>query len=208
MSALSRWFRLQPASPADPGSKTKERRLADLEAAAKGAAPGYQGTPLNRAGDLCLKEGDHRRALAYYGRAINTFLEDRQPEAARGVANKIIRIHPEAVRTLCTLTWLDLAAGHLATALIHLVNYKDASQRSASEPLAAEHILTMAKMIPQPEFVDAAADALDQLGYPDEASVARQWAKNGGSEESLKDPDELTAYCITEALGRDKPDGG
>ncbi len=201
MSAFSRWFRLQPTSPDGTTSKTRERRLADLEAAAEGAPPGYQGTPLNRAGDLCLKEGDHRRALEYYGRAINTFLEDKQPEAARGVANKIIRIHPEAVRTLCTLTWLDLAAGHMATALIHLVNYKDSAQRAGRESLAAEQILTMAQTITQTEFVDAAADALDQLGYPDEAALARRWAKTGGSAEALSEPAELGTYCITQALG-------
>ncbi len=201
MSAFSRWFRLQPASARRTSSKSREHRLADLEAAAEGAPPGYQGTPLNRAGDLCLKEGDHRRALEYYGRAINTFLEDGQPEAARGVANKIIRIHPEAVRTLCTLTWLDVAAGHMATALIHLADYKEAAQRASREGLAAEQILDMARSVTQPEFVDAAADALDQLGFPDEAAQARKWAKTGGSPESFQNPEKLSTHCITCAVG-------
>ena len=59
---------------------------------------------MNRAGDLCLRAGDRVRALRYYGRAIDALLGDGQPEAARGVANKIIRVHPDAIRTLCTLT--------------------------------------------------------------------------------------------------------
>jgi len=201
MSAFSRWFRLQPSSTRDTSSKARERRLADLEAAAEGAPLGYQGTPLNRAGDLCLKEGDHERALAYYGRAIDTFLEDGQPEAARGVANKIIRIHPEAVRTLCTLTWLDLAAGHMATALMHLGDYKDSALRAGQESLAAEQILAMARSLTQTEFIDSAADALDQLGFPDEAAQARKWGKTGGSPQSLVEPEELSAHCIAAAVG-------
>ncbi|MEE2900180.1 MAG: hypothetical protein VX815_17095, partial [Gemmatimonadota bacterium] len=61
-------------------------------------------------GDFALGAGDRARALKYYGHAIDAFLEDDQREAARGVANKLIRVHPEVVRTLCTLTWLDLGA--------------------------------------------------------------------------------------------------
>jgi tetratricopeptide (TPR) repeat protein len=160
--------------------------------------------PLNRAGDLCLKEGDHERALVYYGRAIDTFLEDGQPEAARGVANKIIRIHPEAVRTLCTLTWLDLAAGHIATALIHLGEYKESALRAHREALTADQILEMARLPAQREFIDAAADALDQLGFPGDAARARKWAKAGGSPEALSDPEELRERCIAAAVGSNR----
>ncbi len=199
MSAFSRWFRLQPSSSS--GDRNWKHRLSELETAAERAAPGYQGTPFNRAGDLCLKEGDHPRALEYYGRAIDTYLEDGQPEAARGVANKIIRIHPEAVRTLCTLTWLDLAAGHVATALIHLGEYKEASIRTHHEELAGAQIVGMARLQVQREFVDAAADALDQLGFPDDAAQARKWSKAGGSDDALTDPDALADRCIRAAVG-------
>ncbi|MDG2282176.1 MAG: hypothetical protein P8L45_03605 [Longimicrobiales bacterium] len=33
------------------------------------------------------------------GRAIDAFLEDRQREPARGVANKTIRVRPSAIRS-------------------------------------------------------------------------------------------------------------
>ncbi len=200
MTAFSRWFRLQPSAPDGGTSRGWRRQLEDLEAAVKTAAPGYQGTPLNRAGDVCLKAGDHARALEYYGRAIDTFLEDGQPEAARGVANKIIRIHPEAVRTLCTLTWLDLAAGHTATALIHLGEYKEAALRAHRERLSADQILEMARLSAQREFIDAAADALDQLGFSRDAARARKWAKAGGSSHAIVDPDELGDRCIEAAV--------
>src|SRR5688572_588714 len=131
MSFLSRMF----------GSKEKEeeppkarggltQRLERLEQEAQNAAPGYVGTSYNRAGDIALREGDADRAMMYYGRAIDAFLDDEQPEAARGVANKIIRLRPGAVRTLCTLMWLDLAAKHTATALLHLRDYVDAAKNA------------------------------------------------------------------------------
>ena len=101
MSFLSRMF----------GSKEKERekdpprasggltqRLERLEQEAENAQPGYVGSSYNRTGDLALREGDPERAMGFYGRAIDAFLEDVQPEAARGVANKIIRLRPQAVR--------------------------------------------------------------------------------------------------------------
>lgn len=204
MTAFSRWFRLQPSSSNDGSQRSWRRRLDELESAAERAAPGYQGTPFNRAGDLCLKEGDHERALEYYGRAIDTFLEDGQPEAARGVANKIIRIHPEAIRTLCTLTWLDLAAGHIATALIHLGEYKEAALRGHRERIAADQILAMARVLTQREFVDATADALDQLGFGGEGARVRKWAKAGGSPDAIADPAELTEACIDAAVGSNR----
>ena len=80
-----------------------EKRLQRLETEADDAAPGYVGTSYNRAGDLALKAGQQGRAVEYYGRSIDAFLEDEQREAARGVANKIIRVRPRAVRTLCRL---------------------------------------------------------------------------------------------------------
>lgn len=101
MSFLSRLFGSKPAAG---GSADIEAKLQRWEAEAKNAAPGYVGTAFNKAGDLALKNGQADRAVGYYGRAIDAFLEDAQREAARGVANKIIRVRPSAVRTLCTLT--------------------------------------------------------------------------------------------------------
>ena len=72
------------------------------------------------AGDLCMQAKKTERALGYYGRAIDAYLHDGRPELARGVAQKLIRVHPGAVRTYCTLTWLDLGLGHLVDARTHV----------------------------------------------------------------------------------------
>src|SRR5690606_5748872 len=157
MSFLSRLF--GGDRTARPAPHDVEEELARLEAEAERARPGYQGTPFNRAGDIALRAGDRERAIGYYGRAIDAFLEDQQREAARGVANKLIRVHPGAVRTLCTLTWLDLAAQHKATALLHLRDYVEAARQAEEHARAADQIHAMARLSPQVEFIDAVADA-------------------------------------------------
>lgn len=195
------WFRSKPTPPPTRPSGNWEREVVQLEEEAKDATRAFQGTPLNRAGDLCLRAGDRDRALSYYGRAIDALLEDGQREAARGVANKIIRVHPEAVRTLCTLTWLDLAAQHQATALLHLRDYVVAAKRVHRERLAGDQIVEMARSITQGEFLNAAADAMDHLGFPGEAAMIREWSSAGGSPKAYTDPNAVADHCLQSAVG-------
>jgi hypothetical protein len=197
MSILSRLFgsRDEPRKP--EGRLTQ--RLDVLEAEAKNAAPGYVGSSYNRAGDLALKEGDPDRAMGFYGRAIDAFLEDEQPEAARGVANKIIRLRPHAVRTLCTLMWLDLAAEHSATALLHLRDYVAAAKEAKQHTLAAAQIYEMARIVPDAEVLGAIADALDSLDLAKRADEVRGWESEGGSPDVLKDSADLASACIKAA---------
>jgi len=182
-------------------------RLAKLEEEAERARPGYHGTPFNRAGDLALKEGERARALDYYGRAIDAFLEDGQREAARGVANKIIRVHPKAVRTLCTLTWLDLASQHKATALLHLRDYVEAAKEADEHGRAAGQIREMALLSQNPEFLDAVADALDGLGFEERAAEVRGWAKEGASPQALSDAEASAEACVKAAVQSNRSSG-
>jgi len=202
MAALSRWFAKKP----EPSSRAQlprdwEKELKAFEEEAKRSSRAFKGTPLNKAGDLCLRAGDRGRALSYYGRAIDALLEDGQREAARGVANKIIRVHPQAVRTLCTLTWLDLASRHMATALLHLRDYVESAKRAGQETITGDQIFAMARISPQDEFLAAAADSLDQLGFPERASEVRKWATDGGSAEALTDDEDLAEHCLMSAVG-------
>ena len=196
------WFRSKSTrSPDDDGHDDLQERLERLERESARAGPGFQWGPLNRAGDLCLRAGDRQRALEYYGRTIDTLLADEQREAARGVANKIIRVHPRALRTLCTLTWLDLAARHMATALLHLRDYVEGAREEGREAITAGQIFEMARVSPEQEFLGAAADALDQLDYPEKAAIVREWVRAGASPDALEDPEELAAACLEAAIG-------
>jgi hypothetical protein len=200
MTALSRWFKSKPDAPGRGVEGDWEAQAAELEAEAEGAAFGFKGTPLNKAGDLARRAGDADRALYYYGRAIDAFLEAEQREAARGVANKIIRVHPRAVRTLCTLTWLDLAARHMATALLHLRDYVAAAKSVSQAALAGEQVIRMARISAEPEFLGAAADALDQLDLTEQARDVRAWAAAGGGAEAVSDARELAERCLQAAI--------
>jgi len=202
MAAFPRWFTKRPEPPSRAQLPHNwEKELDALEDEAKRASRAFRGTPLNKAGDLCLRAGDRARALEYYGRAIDVLLEDSQREAARGVANKIIRVHPQAVRTLCTLTWLDLASRHMATALLHLRDYVEAAKRAGQEAITGDQIYQMARVTPQDEFLGAVADSLDQLGFADRASEVRQWAGGEGSPDVLTDPEGLAEHCLMAAIG-------
>jgi hypothetical protein len=163
------------------------------------------GTSYNRAGDVALRSGDQALAVSYFGRAIDAFLQDGQREAARGVANKISRVRPAAVRTLCTLTWLDLAARHSATALLHLRDYVVAAKDVDERSLAATQIYEMARVVPDPEFLAAAADALDGLDYSNKADQVREWAKSDGSPDALHDASELAEFCLKGAATPNSP---
>jgi hypothetical protein len=184
-------------TPRDGGKKeSPEAQLAEVERALKENPLAIQGLMLNRAGDLCRRIGDRERALEYFGRAIDSFLEDEQPEAARGVTKKIFRVRPEAIRTVCTLAWLDLADQQLTSAVRNVQSYAHASQAAGTEERAARNILEMAEIIPAEGFLAEAAVVLDQLGSNRLAEQVRGWSQVGGSEKALKDPRVLRKACL------------
>ena len=162
---MKRWFQSNPApAPVTPAVAALSERLKVLEKEADEARLGFRGTPLNRAGDLCMQAKETTRALEYYGRAIDAYLHDGHPELARGVAQKLIRVHPNAVRTYCTLTWLDLGLGYLADARTHVGGYVSAARRARREDLAIGQVKQMAATVTDLGFREAAATALEDLG--------------------------------------------
>jgi len=197
MSFLSRLF---GGSDSGNAPHDVEVEFARLEQEAERASPGYVGTAFNKAGDLALKVGQGDRAVAYYGQAIDAFLEEEQRELARGVANKIIRVRPAAIRTLCTLTWLDLAAQHQAMALLHLRDYASASKEGGFHARAATQVFEMARLSAHSEFVEAAADALDMLGFPNRAGDVRRWTGGEPSPDAITDREELSHACLEAAI--------
>lgn len=201
MSFLSKLF---GSKPTPPSPKDVEGELRKLEEEAEDALPAYVGTAFNRAGDLALRDGQADRAVGYYGRAIDAFLDDAQREAARGVANKIIRVRPSAVRTLSTLTWLDLAARHQATALLHLRDYAAAADEAGEQKRAATQVHAMARVSNDHEFLYAAADALDHLGFVNRAKEVRSWTRTGAPEALAEDGD-LGAACLEAAVRSNDP---
>jgi len=200
MKRLSGLFRSKKPN-VDHRAPVTETVLADLEEQAGNADLGLRWVPLNRAGDLCDRAGNRSQALHYYGRAIDAMLEDGQPEPARGLATKIVRIHPEAVRTLCTLTWLDLASHHMASVVVHLNEYVASALKGGREDIAGEQIRLMAQVVADAEFRSAAAEALDALDLTDAAAEVRARIEAGDPPEGEGDSEDWTDLCLSHALG-------
>jgi tetratricopeptide (TPR) repeat protein len=198
-----RWFQSKTGpepSNNDPATSLPER-LKLLEKEADQARLGFRGTPLNRAGDLCMQAKQSEKALEYYGRAIDAYLHDGHPELARGVAQKLIRVHPGAVRTYCTLTWLDLGLGYMADARTHVGGYVAAARRAGREDIAIPQVREMAKAVTDQGFRVAAATALEDLG---DGGGARE-LKDAMPEQTPQTPDDATRERCFEAA---KSSGG
>ena len=80
------------------------------------------------------------------------------------MAQKLIRVHTGAVRTYCTLTWLDLGLGYLADARTHVGGYVAAARRAGREDLAIPQVQEMAHVVTGPAFLESTATCLQDLG--------------------------------------------
>ncbi len=204
MGLLLKWVDALRSLVGNGGSGVSDRHLEELAAEAEKASPGARWALFNRLGDAYLKTGDRIRALRCFGEAIDALLEDDQPEPARAVAKKVLRLHPEAIRTLCTLTWLDLASKKTGTAASSLQEYVAVAKEESRERLACGQILEMARLISDKVFLEEAAKALDSLGCTADSTQAREWASQGGSPDAPKNPKELYALCLKAAIGSNK----
>lgn len=146
-----------------------EKELASLEFQAREASPGYETQFLNRAGNLCVDAGQPGRALGFFGRAIDAYLESGRFSAAEVLCRKVLEIAPQAVRARCTLAWLALGKGHQATTRSELSEYVAAAERAGQHSLAAKQLLMMAEATASVELREEIADHLLRLEAVNEA---------------------------------------
>jgi tetratricopeptide (TPR) repeat protein len=201
MSILHQWLGSFKVLLAGLWSGSAERDLEELAAQAERAPAAARWAMFNRLGDAYLKAGERPRALKYFGRAIDCLLQDDQPEPARAVARKVVRLHPEAVRTLCTLVWIDLASLKTASAVSTLRDYVEAARAGRQRTLACGQILEMARLVTDRGFLEEAAAALASLGCSADSDQAKEWADADGSPFALSDPKEIYAACLKAAIG-------
>jgi len=154
-----------------------EHDLAELEAQVAGAARDYQATILARAADRCLSHGDEQRALVYFGRAIDAYLEFGYFDVAAALCRRVIELFPQVVRTRCTLAFLSLGRGlpHLPfTDLLQdarreIGDYVHAARRAGLEDLAAERLFLMSDATDSPEISELIGECLLELGSSERA---------------------------------------
>jgi tetratricopeptide (TPR) repeat protein len=146
-----------------------ERELASLEEQTRTASPGYETQFLNRAGNLCVEAGMPQRALSYFCRAIDAYLESGRFSAAEVLCRKVLRIAPEAVRARCTLAWLAIGKGIRAETEEEVSDYVRAALRAGKEGLAARQLVMMAEAAPRIELREQLAEHLLDIGAEEDA---------------------------------------
>ena len=117
-----------------------EAALAEIRATLDGATPSQRALLLKRAGDVCVGLGEPRKALGWYGRAVDQHLQMKAAEQAAVLCRLIIHVQPEAVRARCTLTWIALAQDRPKDAAEQLAAYVEAAKRAGQTEVAAQQL--------------------------------------------------------------------
>jgi len=161
-----------------------DEALRELERSAESASPGFSAPIWNRAGDLCMREGRVDRALTYYGKAIDDYLEGGRASAARALCQKVIRVSPNVIRARRTLALLNLAEGREEEARLQLREYVRAAKEAGQMELAIRQLHVMGDVAPNAALRETIAQQLDELGDFEGAKMLRE-------AEDERDDDEL-----------------
>jgi tetratricopeptide (TPR) repeat protein len=179
------------------------RELQSLEQQAKEASPGYETQFLNRAANLCMEAGHTDKALGFYGKAIDAYLESGRFNAAEVVCRKILKMAPGTVRARCTLTWLAIGKEHRTGTQEQVSAYVEAARVAGRDSLAAKQIRLMANAAPSVELRELLAEYLLDLGDAEgaDAVFGRVYAEaNGLRSAPVEDQAKLWAKMVRGAL--------
>ena len=147
----------------DPESNQRlERELASLEEQTRTASSGYETQFLNRAGNLCVEAGMPQRALAYFGRAIDAYLESGRFSAAEVLCRKVLRIAPEGKEGLASR---------------QLVMMAEAATRIELRERLAEHLLEIGAEEDADRVLGAVFAERNGLRPPPPQDEGKLWAK-------------------------------
>jgi tetratricopeptide (TPR) repeat protein len=145
--------------------------LESLEAQVRDASPGYETQFLIRAGNLCVEAAQPERALEYFGRAIDAYLESGRFNAAEVLCRKVLEISPNSVRPRCTLAWLALGKGLPEQSREAVADYVLASEREGQQELAGKQLIMMAEAA---ESLDLRREIAEHLLRLEESGRADQ----------------------------------
>ena len=120
----------------------------------------------NRAGDLCLREGQPHRALTNFGRAIDLYLQAGLLDAAPALCRKVIRFAPWVIRTRATLASISLANGLFDDAERDLADYVRAAEGVRQDLLTSRRLRLMAAATDSKGIRMEIGDYLLSLGDP------------------------------------------
>ena len=128
----------------EPGPlEALQRDLDEIERMLEGSPPRSRSVLLKQAGDLCASVGERRRALGWYGRAVNLHLGLGEASRAAALCHTILSIQPEAVRARCTLAWLALAGGRAMETRDMVAEYTAAARAAGQNAMAIQQLAWM-----------------------------------------------------------------
>ena len=141
-----------------------EEELRAIEGQAARAADAAQGRLFNRAGDLCASAELPRRAVFYYGRAVDAYLQAGYLGPATAMCRKILRSSPGAVRAHCTLACLAAHEGHGQAVRSEIRFFVEASRRTRTERLTIPRLRLVGEAVHDGEVKRYVAAQLAELG--------------------------------------------
>ena len=148
-----------------------EAALARVLAALPAASPRKRAFLLKRAGDVCVAMDERRKALGWYGRAVDQLLELGDAAQAALLCRLIVYVQPEAVRARCTLTWIALGTGEDERAAENLAAYVDAARHAGQTALATQQLGWMFAAAPTQPLRERVVAGLRALGEPAHADA-------------------------------------
>ncbi|MFI5207569.1 MAG: tetratricopeptide repeat protein, partial [Gemmatimonadales bacterium] len=100
----------------------------------------------NRLGDLCIKVNDTAKAIQYYERAVDRYLEAELVNPAIALANKVLRLSPGRLAMYLKLGMLFAKKGFAAEAKQNLLEYADRMQKAGQIEEAFRALRKVAEM--------------------------------------------------------------
>jgi hypothetical protein len=165
-----------------PDSHTSEERLevalkAVLEALPH-ATPRQRAILFKRAGDICVSVDEKRKALGWYGRAVDQHLELADADEAARICRLIIFVQPDAVRARGTLTWIEIGTSQYDSAVEHLVEYARAARQAGQTVLAAQQLTWMYDVAASPTLRERILIEMRSLADPERAAALGRHTPN------------------------------
>ena len=190
---------MESTSPLPPEERL-EAALERVLAALPEATGKRRAFLLKRAGDVCVGMDDRRRALGWYGRAVDQHLQLGDPEQAALLCRLILHVQPDAVRARCTLTWIDLGTGQHHEAEENLARYVESARKAGQNEMATQQLGWMFAATADRIIRERVVAGMRALGQPERAdALAAEAARADRS--SAPGPDELWNRVVAATVG-------
>jgi hypothetical protein len=180
---MLKWLRRKRDRPQQPTALQVELQLEAWEAeAASTPTPSCKARIFNRAADYCAGVDRRDAALAYFGRALDAYLDAGALDPATAVCRKILRHAPDAVRVHCTIACILIQDRNFDQAREEIQLYVEGARRLRTESLAISRLRLIAAGVADPEMKRFIAAQLRELGDAVASRRIEETARGGSDD--------------------------